>query len=528
MKKLLLIIAAGLLIQTESAAQLKFQKIYGSMDIDYANSFVSTPDGGFCLVGGTGPNMTDSSDVAVYRTDFEGNLIWSTRLSGSKDDWMNDLAPTFDGYVLAGITYSSPLNPTHMDINIIKIDDTGFIYWQKSIGGSNHDEAFRILKANDGGYVIFGATQSFGAVPKSALAFKIDSVGNQEWSYINSSIFSNVYYSADKTPDGGYIAAGTSFNSISGNLDDMFVTKMDSMGIVQWTKYYGTTNADVAFDIKSTRDGGYILVGTSETNTAGSADQCVLRLDGSGNIVWVYNYGMAQYDRANSVIQKSNGNFIVSGYSNIGNPGNVLNQMTLMEIDSLGTLLWSMGYGEVISSNESYKVVQSNNGFAIGGLTIGSSDPLGEAYLIRTDLNGTSGCFEMPMSFTRNSTIMTDGSGSTPTQIFMGEFPLTFNVRNYINQFISNCFTSETEERQVLAGFSIYPNPGRDMISLEIPGGVQNGKIILRDLSGRIVMENFWTEGNSKTLNIGDLAKGMYQLNIKSDRTNRQQTFIKQ
>ncbi|HBU31209.1 MAG TPA: hypothetical protein DEB14_02670, partial [Dictyoglomus sp.] len=53
--------------------------------------------------------------------------------------------------------------------------------WQKTYGGSNDDEAFSIQQTTDGGYIVAGWTESFGAGNRDVYIIKLDSNGNKVW-----------------------------------------------------------------------------------------------------------------------------------------------------------------------------------------------------------------------------------------------------------------------------------------------------------------------------------------------------------
>ena len=109
-------------------AQIKFQDLYGDVNLDDAQAITQTFDGGYILVGSTGPNQFDSTEVALFRLNVNGDLVWSSRLEAYKDDFISDVKQMSDGnFLLVGSTYSSPLDTSYSDIVVIKVDDSGFL-----------------------------------------------------------------------------------------------------------------------------------------------------------------------------------------------------------------------------------------------------------------------------------------------------------------------------------------------------------------------------------------------------------------
>ncbi|GIW65270.1 MAG: hypothetical protein KatS3mg093_249 [Candidatus Parcubacteria bacterium] len=95
-------------------------------------------------------------------------------------------------------------------------------------------------------------------------------------------------YSLKQTSDGGYILGGKT-QSFGAGYDDMFVVKLDSSGNISWSKTIGGTNNDYINSLQQTSDGGYILGGDTVSYGAGISDMFVVKLDSSGNISWSKN-----------------------------------------------------------------------------------------------------------------------------------------------------------------------------------------------------------------------------------------------
>jgi arginine repressor len=111
-------------------------------------------------------------------------------------------------------------------------------------------------------------------------------------------------YSIVQSSDGGYVVAGRTL-SFGAGLDDMYVVKLDSSGNVVWTKTIGGRSWDVANSIIQSSDGGYVVAGRTESFGAGLDDMYVVKLDSSGNVVWTKTIGGSSDDKAWSIIQSS-------------------------------------------------------------------------------------------------------------------------------------------------------------------------------------------------------------------------------
>jgi hypothetical protein len=183
-------------------------------------------------------------------------------------------------------------------------------------------------------------------------------------------------YSVQQTSDGGFVIAGKS-RSHDGDLDinfglgDCWILKLDSTGSIQWSKIYGGSDWDYAYDIKQTTDGGFIVVGASASDdncvsgNHGYNDYWVLRLDNNGDTLWTKCYGGSKDDYAYAVEQTVDGGFIVSGYSYStdgdvsGNHGG--SDLWILRLDANGNILWSKCYGGS-SSEYAYGIQQTADG----------------------------------------------------------------------------------------------------------------------------------------------------------------------
>lgn len=529
MKKAIFILGLAVL-PFLSGSQITYQKLYGDALLDDGQSFVQTSDGGYCVVGSTGPLMIDSADIALYRLNSNGDLIWSTRIIAAKDDFVTDVVLADDGsFVLTGYTFSSPLDPTFGDIFVARVDDIGNLLWAYTYGGSDRDEATGITKTNDGGFVIVGSTQSYGTVLKSALAFKIDANGQQVWANVNSMNTSNYYYRVDRLPGGDFIAAGGTFNSTpGGNGFDHYVTRFSPSGSIVWSKRFGGANTDLTYDIAATGDGGFIAAGSSTTSTIGDADNVIYKLTSNGNLAWVKNIGTAEFNRSSGITPGAQGRYVVCGITNVGNSTSVVNQASMFEMDSTGTIFWSKSYGDFVNTSEVYKVINdTNGGFAAIGFSVGFTDPYGDAYMIKIDATGQSGCYENNAAFTSVTPVYSDSSGANSISSLIGDGFIAFTQQTFINQFGQNCFSNNVDDAGALLGIALYPNPAGNTLTFENPLA-QNINLTIHDVTGRMLISEKINGLEKKQLQVGFLSQGVYTATIQIADALRTLRFIKE
>ena len=159
----------------------------------------------------------------------------------------------------------------------------GAITWDKTFGGSKDDKAYSIAQTSDGGYIVAGDTESKGAGLDDVWVIKLDKNGNKEWDKTFGGKYYDEPYSIAQTSDGGYIVAGYTDSKGAGG-EDVWVIKLDKNGNKEWDKTFGGSDWDKANSVIQTSDGGYIVAGDTESKGAGGDDAWVIKLDKNGNL----------------------------------------------------------------------------------------------------------------------------------------------------------------------------------------------------------------------------------------------------
>jgi hypothetical protein len=262
------------LIKTEPNGNSQWERTFGGSSFDEGRSVQQTIDGGYIIAGLTSSFGAGFADVYLIKTDPNGDSEWQRTFGGSGNEVGYSVQQTSDGgYIIAG-TYSFR-DPTNGKVYLIKTDPNGDSEWQRTFGGSGYDEGYSVQQTSDGGYIIAGATDSFGA--GGVYLIKTDSDGNSVWQRAFGVSGADVGYSVQQTSDGGYIIAGTtySFGEPNGNV---YLIKTDSDGNNQWERTFGGSSYDYSYSVQQTSDGGYIIAGLTSSFGAGAADVYLIKL----------------------------------------------------------------------------------------------------------------------------------------------------------------------------------------------------------------------------------------------------------
>jgi uncharacterized delta-60 repeat protein len=263
---------------------LSWQKTYGGIDFDAARSIRQISGGGYIVAGITQSFDTGTDDIWIMKLDPLGELVWEKGFGGNcAYQAYSVLESTDGGYIVAGHVHSCDL--ANRDVLVLRFDTNGDLLWRKNYGGSSSEYAHSINHAADGGYIIAGRSRSFGDSTSNtdAWVLKLESDGVIAWQKTFGGDLFDRAYSAQQASDGGYIVAGAT-QSFGAGGDDMWLLKLDSSGGLEWQKAYGGTDQDIAYSVMQTWDDGYVVAGRSHSFQGGDDGIMVLKLDRQGEV----------------------------------------------------------------------------------------------------------------------------------------------------------------------------------------------------------------------------------------------------
>ena len=216
------------IIKLDSKGNKIWDKTFGGSNNDMAESITATTDGGYIVAGWTGSFGAGILDFWVIKLDAEGNKIWDKTFGGSNLDYASSIITTSDGgYMIAGMTESYGSGKS--DFWIIKLDAKGNKQWDKIYGGKDKDEATSIISTTDEGYIVAGTTKSYGAGGSDFWVIKLDSKGNKQWEKTYGGKADDNARTITTTIDGGYIVAGWT-ESYGAGKGDFWILKLDKDG----------------------------------------------------------------------------------------------------------------------------------------------------------------------------------------------------------------------------------------------------------------------------------------------------------
>ena len=313
---------------TFSQYSTQWDIFYGGNNFDELLSVVEVADG-FVFGGsasqsvtGDPPPTAGSSDYWIYKTDYDGNILWSYTYGGFNRDILLNLIQTQDGgFIMTGISdsgvggFKSEASRGDVDFWVVKVDSDGLFTWDATFGGDQEDFPTTIIQAQDGTYFVGGWTESL-------------------------------------------ISGEVSFPSRGGRLD-FWLCNIDVNGNLIYDRRFGGSNDDLLLDMIQIPSGDIIISGVSSSNISGeksqnsfgSNDVWSLRMDVGGTILWDRTYGGLQDEQGWSLSYLPSDEILIGSFSNSGISGNKTAaniggaDYWLLKIDLNGNLIYDRTYG---------------------------------------------------------------------------------------------------------------------------------------------------------------------------------------
>ena len=478
--------------RVDNSGNVIWQKKYGGTYNEEGKSIAALPDG-YILAGittsddgdigrtyhGTTGIVNYAYDIWVAKLNTGGSIVWKKCYGSYGAENVRDIKPTADGgFIVAGTTTSTggDVTSSHggIEIWIVKLDATGNIQWQKSLGGSSNEDIHDIELLPDGGYIITGQTTSSDG---------------------------------DVT---GYHVTDTALVTT-----DAWVTRLSATGDLLWQKCFGGSRDDVFYDIQLLSDNNFAAVGTTTSTNGdvshnnGKKDCWLVKFDPTGNLIWEKTFGTANNETGNNVTALPSGNLLITA-NTYSQPATVydpsLTDVWLFEVGFLDA-----GGGALPLTWLSFRAIQNNGEVDVAWET--SQEYKVYHFEVQRSTNN--------IDFTPIGTVK---PGNTNYQ-YIDKQPLQgINYYRVKSVDVDGAFLYSTiatvnikEGMNIIS--SLYPNPGNGSITLQLQGNVQ-GKVCLQlfDQYGRtILMKQLGDQHTTRFItpvNLSGLPKGNYILKV--------------
>jgi hypothetical protein len=348
-------------IKINSVGNIEWQKTIGGNQSDYITSAILTSDGGYLVGGNSVSNISgdktensigplDDYDYWVIKMNSSGDIQWQETIGGITDDLLNDMIEsTSGGYLLGGYSDSDISGDktedsiengvdSRDDYWVVKIDNSGNVEWDNTIGGTDADRLYAISETSDLGYILFGNSKSNISGDKTEnnkgsddyWVVKLNSNGIVEWDKTIGGNQSDFLRSALVTNDNGFLLGGVSYSDASGDKTennkgegDYWVVKLNSLGNIEWENTIGGDWVEVLTSATKTSDNGYLISGNSGSNISfdktenskGSSDFWIVKVNSLGQVEWDKTIGVSNSDIPRNITLNNDDSYFLSGNS---------------------------------------------------------------------------------------------------------------------------------------------------------------------------------------------------------------------
>jgi len=377
-----------LVLVSFSILNAQWARTYRGNHSDYAYSVQQAADGGYIVACGTDSFGAGVDDILILKLSSYGDIEWQKTYGGRTYEYVYSIQQTVDGgYIIAGIVQGTSY---WFDLWILKLNSIGGIEWQKSYRADVYSDVYTcfVRQTSDGGYIIsaevFSAYEGMGS-----WILRLNLAGNIEW----QKLYENVQISSiEQTSDDGFITTGVGVYT-----SDICVLKLSSVGATEWQKTYGGSYYDCGAGIQQTADGGYILLGYTQSFGTGGDELWVLKLTPSGEIEWQKAYGgrLNEYVWNPCSLGQTNDGYIIAGMTYSFGAGK--RDGLILKLSPIGIIQWQKTYGGPEWDGVHSVQQTSDGGYIIGGSTesFGAGEPdIPDIWLLKCSPDGeiTSSC----------------------------------------------------------------------------------------------------------------------------------------
>ncbi len=480
------------LLSTCMTAQvIRFEKVFGGINNEQGWAGQLTSDKGFILTGTTSSTGAGGTNCYLIKTDSSGTLQWTNSYGGTHDDEAFAVKQTNDGgYILCG--YTKSFGAGGYDVFLVKTNALGDTLWTRAYGTALNDYGNSIQLTSDGGYIVAGYTNGMLAAGDSGCAYllRINPDGSMKWSksFGSPSMITDAY-ALSETSDKGFIITGYTNGGGEPN-GDAFLTKTDSSGNIQFMKTYGGKGTDWGNSVKQTSDGGFVIGGSISTDSTSKSESLYLiKTNSLGDTLFTKTFGGGVYSFGQSILQMPDLGYALAGYTDAFGSGN--SDACLIRTNASGDTLFTGVYGGS-GDDEANAVFQASDGtLCMAGFSNSYGSGFYDLFLIKTDLNGKSGCVDHNFTYSAQK-IVTQVSTITPsygsgTTIVSGTHPVSVPVGVGVDVCTPAWMIREPLQSIAL---SVFPNPCQGTLSLDFHQQLsKEATVVFTDIHGKALAE---------------------------------------
>lgn len=503
----------------------------------YGNCIAAGPDG-IVVVGYAMGLGTNSRDGVILRIGLDGTLLSSQLMNAGGSNALHTLSATSDGFIAGGRTDAGG---NQYDMQLTKLNTLGEVQWSRYFGSTGWDWAYKATELADGGFALVGYGDDLGTgYAPSGFLVRTDANGNAMWSRsISSGNGVDEAYCVMEGNNGDLYVGGRSLGYFPGNVN-AFLTKISSTGQHIWTRVL--EQGIEVVDLAPAPDGGVTWLADPQYLEEGEGGYEMLwgRFDSDGTLLWSNLYGASGSDNPLSIIPMTDGGYSILGFTDSYGTGPGDWQAILIRTDDQGAsdchnialdLQWTAHTATVAPFTSLVGSDFTVSPWDLGqdAIAVGNYDP---CCTVVAGFNMTSAGSDYAWDFTNTSTnastySWTFGDGTTSTEespehtyATNGQYTVCLTVTGACGGetvTANDCQTMSIsvgmeELRDRLAAPTIFPSPASASFTVEAPRAVAG--IHLSDSEGRIVRTIPVAQGTRVDVPVDALPNGVYVAHV--------------
>ena len=321
----------------------------------------------------TPTSLIPTSTLPLPTTTVRINT-WIRTFEGEDFGAFFDIVLTQDRNILVvGATNHLHMPPYSGDTLFMKLSMDGDVLWEQTWGGEGYEQARSVTLANDGGYFIFGETDSYGAGNRDFFLLKISQDGAEEWFKTYGGTGREWPYGMLHLSNGELLIYGFTESTEGGR--DEYAIRVSQNGDIIWEYTAENPGEELVLDALETPEGDLVLAVNIEE------DSQLVKLDADGSLQWTHRYELPGWQYASQVAQIEDEGFLLAGFSMSSSPQQV--NTWLAHCTSTGELEWKTSFGDPSFDDYATSLIRLSDGtYLIGAIANG-------VLLSRIDEEGT-------------------------------------------------------------------------------------------------------------------------------------------
>lgn len=442
-------------------------------------------------------------------------IMFQSHYGGTADDVGSSVLQTNDGgYIIAG--YTESYGAGGRDVFLIKTNEYGDTLWTKTYGGLGDEEVVSIRETIDSGYILIGSASSYGP-GYDIYVIRLKNNGDTLWTKTYGGYDDESAGNIVQISDSNYVLIGSSLSFGPGL--KIYVIKINQYGDTIWTRKFERKDGNWGSEILQTFDNSFLIIGTTfNVNIPNSKDYYLVKTNYVGDTVWTKTYGGIDDDQAFSACLTNDNCYIISGSTKSYGQGGF--DIFLIKLNADGDELWTKTYGGVADDRGGIVQKTTDDGYIITGHTKSYGAGGWDVYLIKTDANGDT-------LWTRTFGGAGDEWGCSVKQTSDNGYIISGYTNSYGSSY--DAFLIKTNEQGIIDFQKIYnsqknckvfPNPNNGVFNIEIDNTENKDLMVcIYDISGRLVYSKngLFNLNKKEKIEIPNAPNGLYIVNIQGN-----------